>query len=262
MIKKRKILLLGCFLSGVFFAYSQGEFSLTREPDNYNLNVFSAKLNSNGFGLNYSFQMRKFYRLRRVFETEYNYLIDIKEVKVVNPQFQLISNKPFVLGKLYSAHNLNFGYGYNRMFFEKRDNNSISIHLLTTIGISLCFLKPIYYQKFDEKEEKLYYEKFDINSTTINNIMGKASFFMGIKEIKVVPGLYVKLGAEFDFAKDIMQTSVLSAGIELQAYMKQIEIMVENKKFLLPSFYIMYSFGKKYDSKLNREYRRAMKKKS
>ena len=261
MMNLRKILLLYSLLMIFSFAFSQGEFSLTREPDNYNVNIFAVKLNTNGFGLDYNFQMRKHYRLRRVIDVEYNYLIDIKNIKLVNEQFQTFNKKTFVFGKLYSAHNINLGYGYNRMFFEKRDNNSVSIHLYGTCGFSFCFLKPIYYQKFNINTMLVDYEKFDINSPNGNyDIIGRAPFYLGLNEMKIVPGIYAKIAVDFDFAKDIMRTSILSVGVELNAYIKKIEIMAENARYFIPQLYIMYSFGKKYDSKLNREFRKEMRK--
>ncbi|MDR2836819.1 MAG: hypothetical protein LBV69_11645 [Bacteroidales bacterium] len=261
MLIKKQILLLVCLLCFSQLIFSQGEFNTSREPDSYNLNSYGIKLNSNGFGLNYSFQQRKHYRLRRLIEAEYNYFTDIKEIRVINEQFQVFNQRSFVFGKINAVHNFKVGYGYKRMFFEKRDNNSVSIHLLGSAGFSFCISKPVYYKRYNTVTEDIEYTKFDINSPTGNyDIISKAPITMGLSEITFQPGLYAKLGLEFDFAKDIMRASVLSIGIEFDAYLKKIEIMSEKRQNFIPSLYIMYSFGKKYNSVLNREYRKEQRK--
>lgn len=261
MFTLKKVLFLFVIFFFSFSVFSQGEFNLTREPDKYNLNTYGFKLNSNGFGLNYSFQMRKHYRLRRVFEAEYNYLIDIKEIRVVNQQYSVINQQSFVFGKTHSVHNFKFSYGYKRMFFEKRDDNSVSIHLLASLGFSFCLSKPIYYQKYNILTYELRNEKFDINAANGNyDIVAKSSFLHGLNEISIQPGLCIKIGLEFDFAKNIMKSRVLSIGGEFDAYFKKVEIMAKNANYFIPSFYVMYSFGNKYNSKLNREFRREQKK--
>jgi len=258
----KKILLSGIVI--IIFSiscYSQGEFSTSREPDRYNINSIGIKLNSNGFGAVYSFQQRKHYRMRRVVEAEYNYVKDIKEVKVINEQFQLLNRKGFVFGKLFSVHNLKAGYGYSRMIFEKRDNNSVSIHLLGTIGLSINICKPIYYEKYNLEDKEIIYEKFDAEHLDDNyNIIGKGPITLGLNEIKIRPGIYAKFGLEFDFSQDIMQTSVLSAGGVIEGLFPKIEIMAGNGRYIMPSLYVMYSFGKKYNSKLSREFRREQRK--
>src|SRR5574344_1019384 len=261
MFSFKKILFLLLLFIFSLSLFSQGEFSLTREPDRYNLNTYGIKLNSNGFGVNYSFQMRKHYRLRRVIEAEYNYLFDFKEVKVVNQVYSIINQKSFVFGKINSVHNLKFAYGYKRMFFEKRDDNSVSIHLLASLGLSLCFSKPIYYQKYNSSTYEIRNERFDITAANGNyDIIGKSSFLIGLSETTVQPGICGKIGLEFDFAKDIMRSSVLSLGGQLDAYVLKVEIMAEHARYIIPSFYVMYSFGNKYNSALNREYRKSQRK--
>jgi len=242
--------------------FGQGELETTREPDNYNLNSYGIKLNSNGSGLYYSFSSRINYRLRSFFEAEYNYMKNPKEIKVINPYFDAFSVRKFVFGKTYSVHNLKVGYGFNKMIFEKRDRNSISIHLVGSVGFALAVSKPIYYEIVDSAKLingylKPYTSFYRIDINIQNNptdILGKAPFSLGLNEIKLHPGVYVKFGMCFDFSQDVMKTRILETGVIFDSYFKPVEIMAgkENSNFIY--LYLSYHFGKKYDARLNRDY--------
>lgn len=269
MIWKTKTLLLFIyFITLANLIFAQGELETSREPDNYNLNCYGFKLNSNGYGLYYSFSTRINHRLRRFAEVEYNYMKSSKEIKVVNPYFDKYSVKKFVFGKTYFVNNLKLGYGYNKMLFEKRDKNSISIHLLGSAGFSLGISKPIYYKivdsvKYFNGDLYAYSSNHRIDINIQNNptdIMSKAPFVLGLNEMKLHPGVYLKTGLSFDFSQDVMKTKTLETGLIFDYYIRPIEIMAgkENSSFLL--LYMSYHFGKKYNVQLNRDYRKEMRK--
>jgi hypothetical protein len=241
--------------------YSQGEFETAREPYNYNMNSFGIKLNSNGFGGYYNFSKRINHRNRRFIEAEYNFVKDLKETKVVNSQFQFLNNRNFIYGKLISTHNFKFGYGYDRMIFEKRDKGSVSIHLLGAVGGSLSIGKPIYYEHYNLTDSIITYNKFDLYDPSANQfIIGKGPVKLGFDELELYPAAYAKFGIAFDFSKDVMLSNALEAGVVLDIYIKEIEIMAGNKRRLIPTLYVMYKFGQKYDATLNREFRRELRK--
>lgn len=265
-IKKYILLLLFCFI--LTELHSQGELETDRAPDNYNVNLFGLNLNSNGYGLVYNFTTRINYWNRNIYNVDFNILKSSKEIKVVNPYFDALSVRKFVFGKTYSVVNLRTGYGINRMLFDKRDKNSISIHLTSNLGLSLALSKPIYYEIVDSIGSSngyviayTSYNKIDINlQNNPTDIIGKAPFLMGLDEIRFHPGIYVKLGFLVDFSNDVMKSRELETGIQSDFYLKPIEIMAgeENKFFL--SLFLSYKFGKKYDARLNREFRKEMKK--
>jgi len=270
MILLNKILLLQIFILFPILIFSQGELEVSREPDKYNLNSIGFKLNSNGSGAYYSFSTRINYRLRRFVEAEYNYMKSPKEIKVINPYFESISVKKFVFGKTYTVHNLKAGYGYNKMIFDKRDKNSVSIHLKGSGGIVLAVSKPIYYEIVDSLKlingyfvPYTSFYRIDINiQNNPTDIVGKAPFNLGLNEIKLHPGFYLKTGMSFDFSQDIMKSKVLETGVIFDYYLKPIEIIAGQVNSAFLYLYICYNFGKKYDAVLNREYRKDQRKKS
>lgn len=249
-------------------AMAQGELSSSRELDRYRLHSFGLKVNTNGYGLLYSFSTRVNLRLRRVVEVELNYLKNHKEIKVVNPYFETLNPRKFVFGKTNFVNNIRLGYGYNRMLFSKSDKNSLSIHLSGTAGCVLAVCKPIYYEVIDSVEYSGMYmipytsiHRFDEyvhNNPT--DIVGKAPFARGLSEIFVVPGVYLKVGLSFDFSQNFNRTQVLEFGVVAEGYFKKVEIMDKNEKWLLPSVYVSYHFGTKFDPRLNRDYRKSQRK--
>ena len=266
---RKIIVLLFVIMSIPLAIHAQGELSDSRESLRYNINQFGAKANSNGFGLVYTFAQRVNYRLRRNYEVEYDYLKSLKEVKVINSSFYYSSNvKRFILGKDNSVHNIRAGYGYNWMVFEKRDKNSVSIHLQANAGFSFAFEKPIYYVMVDsvymlngtvnyvvgEHRFEHYY------SGAVYDIVTRAKYNMGLKEIKVRPGNYLKFDFSFDFSQDAMLVSALEVGVVLDLYYKPVTIMYNQPHNFMWSMYLAYQFGRKYNPTINREYRREQRK--
>jgi hypothetical protein len=191
-----------------------------------------------------------------------------KEIKVINPYFNSLTVRKFVFGKTHSVNNIKFGYGYNKMIFEKRDKNSISIHLSASGGFSLAISKPIYYEIVDSvktiNDYPVAYTSFrriDINiQNNPTDILGKAPFFLGLNEIKLHPGFYAKFGLSFDFSKDVMKTKVLETGIMFDYYIRPVEIMAGQESAGYLYLYIGYHFGTKYDARINRDYRKDQRK--
>jgi len=265
-VVKKIIVLFFFIMSFPLLFYAQGEFSDTRESLHYNVNQFGAKVNSNGFGLEYTFAQRVTYRLRRNYEVEYDYVKSLKEIKVINTLFT--DAKRFIFGKVNSVHNMRLGYGYNWMIFEKRGKNSVSIHLQANAGFDFAFEKPIYYvmvdsvYMFNGRVEYLVSDhKFeDYYTNGVYDIVTKSSFKMGFKEIKVRPGNYLKLDFSFDFAQDAMTVSAIEVGAIFDFYYFPVTIMYNQPHNFMWSMYIAYQFGRKYNTSLNREYRREQRK--
>lgn len=268
MILIKKISLLLTIIAFSLYTYAQGEPQTAREPDNYNLNSFGLKLDSHGYGAYYSYSHRINFTLRRFLEAEYNYQKNPKEIKIVNPYFDAFSARKFVFGKTHSVYNLKIGAGFNKMLFQKRDKNSISIHIAGSGGVILGISKPIYYEIVDSVKLSNgylipYTSFYKININIQNNstdILGKAPFNYGLSELNFHPGLYAKFGIQFDFSKDVMKTRVLEAGAVFDTYFIPVEIMAGHNNNNFVSVYISYHFGKKYDAILNREYRKDQRK--
>ncbi len=264
MYLKRYTYLLLCFLLSINCLFSQGEIETLRLPDNYNENTIGLRLTSNGYGIDYRFSQRISHRLRNFYEAEYNIIKNSKEIKVVNPFVEAISLKRFVFGKTHFVSNLKLGFGLDRMFFEKRDKNSISIHLSGSIGGILAISKPIYYEIVDSVTDidnaRIYhtsYRQVDVHmQNNPTDIVSRAPFTYGLDEIKLHPGFYIKAAVAFDFSKEPLKTKVLETGIAFDYYLTPFEIMAGQSHISLFTIYLAYRFGNKYDARIHREARR------
>lgn len=269
MVKISKILLLLLFFVAISFigisSYGQGEIEKRRLPDNYNENTYGIKINSTGYGIDYRFSQRVTHRLRRYYEVEYNIINSAKEVKVVNPRSDPYSLRRFVFGKTHFVNNIKAGVGLDRMIFEKRDKNSISVHLFGSAGGALAVSKPIYYvivdsvKYIDNIPVDYYYSYRQVDVDMQHNptdILSRAPFVYGLDEMILHPGIFIKAGVAFDFSREPLRTNVLEVGGSFDYYFKPFEIMAGHQHSSLFSLYISYRFGRKYDATLHRDARR------
>lgn len=267
---KRFIVLLFFVVGTIPVIYAQGEFADDRESSKYNVNQFGVKVNTNGFGVLYTFAQRVNYKLRRNYEVEYDYVKSLKEVKMINTYFSSYFNnvKRFIFGKVNSVHNIRLGYGYNWMIFDKRDKNSVSIHLQANAGFSFAFEKPIYYEMVDSvavlnNRASYYYSKHlfeDYYNGNVYDIITRSSFVVGLSEIKVRPGNYIKLDFSFDFARNAMSVSAVEVGTIFDFYYMPVTIMYKQPHNFMWSMYLAYQFGRKYNPNINRDFRREQRK--
>ena len=92
---------------------------------------------------------------------------------------------------------------------------------------------------------ELRIEKFDpLAIATPSEIYSKAAFTKGLKETKVMPGLYIKGGFNFEYSKEDKAIHAIEIGGMINAYPKEIPIMAisKNKQFFF-SLFVSYRFG-------------------
>ena len=109
-------------------------------------------------------------------------------------------------------------------------------------------LKPIYYEILYPLNDSVYgvrEERFNPDIHTSGDISGKSSFFDGFDEIKLIPGVYLKAGVNFEFSQSETLIHALEAGVMIQAYLNDLEIMAvdDNQQYYFTLF-VSYRFGK------------------
>jgi len=228
-----------------------------------NEKTLGLQLNTNGWGLGYRYGDRINYFEKRNYEIDFSIIKHAKEVKSSNTFF---SSESFVFGKLNYVFDLRAGYGKQNEMFSKRDPGSVAIRYFYSIGPSVAILKPIYYEILYPVNDSVYgirKEKFNEDIHTSGDIRGKSSFFDGFDEIKLVPGAYLKAGFNFEFSQSETLIHALEAGIMLQAYLSDLEIMAvdDNQQFYFTLF-VSYRFGKIVNAQeISDEYLKKRKKK-
>ncbi len=228
-----------------------------------NERTFSLNLNTNGWGIGYRYGNRINNFEKYIYEAN---LVTIKHPKEVKSSSAWFSPEAFVFGKLNFAINLSVGFGKQNEIFSKRGPGSISVKYFYNVGASAAFLKPIYYKIIDRDSDTVFIiteEKFNQGIHTAGEINGKASFFKGFNEIRLVPGAYIKAGINFEFSQNEMKLHAVEIGATFQAYSKNLDIMaVEDNQQFLFSLFLNYRFGKVINAQnISEDYLKKRKKK-
>lgn len=247
MRKSCLIILLALISSGSLFA--QGEIDEQMRVMLRDESSFGVFLNSNGFGANYR---RGFWRDAKnqfILDGDFSYVKHPKEYKTVIPLN--FSTVRYVLGKENLFWELKGLAGWQKELYRKIDRTGISVRMFYSGGVSLGFLKPLYYKVFTLSpvgeildEEYLKYSP----SLHQSNIGGRGPFFKGFDEIKVVPGLTGKAGFSFEYSQKDAIVHALEASVSLTVYPKDIDIMAtEKNNFLFFNLMVGYRFGRIID---------------
>ena len=52
-------------------------------------------------------------------------------------------------------------------------------------------------------------ENFDPNTQTFNNVIGSSSFFEGLDELRIKPGINIKAAVNFEFSPSILEDTLI-----------------------------------------------------
>lgn len=226
--------------------HGQGELNEQQKIFFRNEKSFALLLNSNGIGLSYRDAKRIDYLNKRFFEIEAGTLKHPKEYKISNPYSQTGS---FVFGKMHSTFYLRGGIGRQHEIYRKADLGGVAIRYFYSAGPALAVYKPIYYRVLyldpnNQNEPIIREEKFESSFSLPQDIYSKSSFFKGIKETKVLPGLFTKAGFNFEYSKEDKLIHAIEMGAQLNAFPKKIPIMAgsENRAVFV-SLFVSYRFG-------------------
>lgn len=232
-----------CFTVDVF---SQGEIDTQPKIFYRDERTWALSINTNGYGGGYRYAKRIDGFRKTTYEIELYHIKHEKELKVPSYVSQQIGSS-FVYGKLNSFFALHAGIGYQRELYQKQDRGSISIRYFYNFGPSLGMLKPVYYRVYVTDENNntvLKTIRFEPHLSAAA-IQRAAPFYVGLKELSVVPGGYGKFGFTFEFSKNDAIFNALETGIMLDTYIKKIQIMADNQNhWIFLSFFLTYRFGK------------------
>ena len=214
-----------------------------------NESTFGAFLTSNGFGINYRYGFYRDVRNQLIVDVDLAYVKHPKEVKT---QVAIdYSTRRYVFGKENLFWELKGTVGWQKELYRKYDKNGISVRLYYAGGISIGFLKPIYYEVISYANvgeiPTREYKKFD-PAIHQSQIGGRGPFFMGFDDLSVVPGLTGKAGLSFEYSQRDAIVHALEAGVGLTVYPKEIPIMAADiNNFLFFNLSVGYRFGKIID---------------
>ncbi|MFA5820235.1 MAG: hypothetical protein WC854_13285, partial [Bacteroidales bacterium] len=232
------------FLFGAVSLSAQGELNEKQKVFFRNERSFAILLNTDGIGVSYRGAKRIDFLNKRLLEIEAGTLKHPKEYKGSNPNVQ---GGSFVFGKLNSTFYLRGGIGHQHELFKKADLGGIAIRYFYSAGPVIALYKPIYYKIIyflPKNEYTTKEEKFSNSITGNSEIYSRASFTKGLNETKVLPGLFVKGGFNFEYSKEDKIIHAIEAGAQINAFPKKIPIMASSdNKTIFFSLFVSYRFG-------------------
>lgn len=158
-------------------------------------------------------------------EIELTKLRHPKEVKTPNTQTYNAS-RGFVYNRINSFYSLRAGYIREKILFDKTDKGTVSISLITSGGLSLGLLKPVYVV-VGGGNELTEIVRYNPSDPLQSNVQGEANFFRGVGETKLYPGVYLKMGMNFDYQLVEKKVTAIEAGIIYDYFVREVPIFYE-----------------------------------
>jgi len=212
--------------------------------------TFGIIAHSLGLGIQYRTGKRITYFKTRMWEFEFVSMRSYKQIKIINPY--VVNSRRYVYGKLNEAFFLRGGMAWKKLLNRKPYWGGVELRLTYAGGVSLGLAKPYYlyviYLHNDGYSYEIKTERFDPAQQSWDDIYGRAPFTKGMGEITLHPGLYGKMGLNFEFGKRNTKITALEVGVILDVLPMGMTIMssAENQIFF-PTGYLTFSFGKRYN---------------
>jgi len=265
----RRVLVLICvFLISAAGSVTFGQTVEERDTTGDNIlfrkeKAGSAILHSAGWGLGFRFGQNKTYFKKKMFEVDIMEMKSPKEVKRVNPNFS--NSRRYIYGKLNNIYLMRFGYGAQKLLNDKPYWGGLEIRFFYYGGFDLGLAKPVYLYiaNYTKVGEQTYY---DITTEKYNpyihfpyrkivgipprdiDIYGKAPVFKGFGGIKPYPGLYAKLGFNFEYGTFNQSIKAIEVGATIDVFPIAIPVMAFNDpNHFFVNVYISFNFGKRYN---------------
>lgn len=176
-----------------------------------------ATLHSRGLGFGY-----KTGKIRSIYKTTYwdfeiSYIRSQKQIKLIN----LYNASTLVYGKLNNMVSLRGGYEVERRIYGKPYWGGVELRWLYGAGASLALLKPYY---------------------------ANASFWYGIKETKLRPGIYAKGGMSFEIGTSRTRAQSIEVGAMAEYFPQGVNLMEMNPtEYVFLTLYLSYNWGSRYN---------------
>ena len=208
-------------------------------------------LHGDGWGVNFFHGWHTTARSRRMLGLEVVGMKHPKEIKSFNPFYD--DSRGYFYGKVNSFLVIRPTFGRKHQIADKIRNTGVEVNYVWGVGPSLGLAKPVYLQigKPDNiPYEAIVVERYDPAVHDVHNIFGRASWFKGLGELALHPGVFGRFAFNFEYSGQTSGIKSLEAGVTVDAYPGVVPIMaevdgMENKQVFL-GFYVSLQFGKKF----------------
>lgn len=240
------------FLGNLFSQSAPQALAAGQDPNVLYRNESTGSIfaHTRGFGVNYRRLWHVTGKLKSLIEIEGLNMRHPKELRV-KPD----GGKSYYYGKLNSLLFIRAGYGFQRTLYERAERRSIEIRMVTLLGPSICFAKPIYVQvAYPDSVATptgngyiIKDERYDPTRDNQDNILGRAPIYKGLGEIKIYPGAFAKLGFSFEYGKTRTSISAIETGVVVDYMPNAVPTMAYNKaENFFVTLYLGFHFGKRW----------------
>lgn len=241
----------------MLLAVSTGVFGQTNEETIFDESTIIYKhaiyagaiVHTNGWGAHLSFMKNKTAFKARLLQFEMVGMKHPKEVRTYNTIYQ--DGRSYIFGKLNTLTVLRASIGSRKVVFDKIRKSGVSIGYNWRMGPTLGFTKPVYLEVAtgDAPIQTIIVEKYDPEEHSVDDIFGRASWFKGVNELQVHPGLHAAFGLNFNYDTKRTGMNGIEVGATLDYFpIEEIEIMAfANNYSVFFNFYLNLQFGKKFN---------------
>lgn len=237
----------------------QGQQKARNESDTIFENILLEKqwslgvlVNTNGWGFKF-LKGKNITALKQfLWEIEFTTYKEAKEFRTTNVYNS--NAKSYIYGKLNYLYFLRSGLGFQHILNRKPYWGGVQLSYHYYGGISLAIAKPVYLYISHSSGSSgtpgdVTEERYDPSvHTSPENIYGRGSFFRGIFNSTIYPGIYAKSGLDFEFGARSRNVQMMEVGATLDYSPIPIPIMAFNpKRNLFLTLYLSISFGKRFN---------------
>lgn len=209
------------------------------------------KVHGDGWGLQFFHARHRTARMRHLYGVEFVGMKHPKEVKSFNPWYD--DARGYFYGKQNSLIVFRPVYGRKYRITEKMRRSGVEVSHVWAVGPAVGLLKPVYLQIGTQSSSGRYTsistERYDPELHVASNIYGRASWFNGLGELSVVPGLHARTALSFEYASENAGYKALEIGVAVDIYPQDVPIMAEmvgvTNKWLFLEFSLALQFGAK-----------------
>jgi len=206
-------------------------------------------LHTSGWGVNYYYAKNLTGFKKMVYEAE---LVGMKHEKEIKTLSDFHNIRGYFYGKMNSLTILRTSIGIQKTFIPKQSIRGVAISIDYNIGISHGIVKPVYLSvRFSNNEpsqitDEIRDVKYDPDKHYPDNILGRSPIFKGLGDLKYYPGIYGKVGLNFEYSDESDFVKAVEVGLTADAFLRPIPMMAFNKNSqVFAAIYFNFIFGKK-----------------
>jgi len=213
------------------------------------------RLNSNGWSIFGEYGKLKAKNIRQIdmfhsvrfIQIEVTEKFDPREHNQAGVESSSSGSTKYKYGKINNFYAFKAGYGFKKLLAGKPEPGTVSIHWVNALGVALGIEKPYYVNTVGDPDAIKFSESTASRFLNRGVLVGRAGFSKGWGEMKLVPGGHFRSSIHFDFANDKKSVLGADAGVNVEYYGSDIQLMANQKgtPYFLDVF-VAIQFGRRW----------------